>query len=72
MIQKVPRYDLKGKKFLETLEKYYVTDLGIRNSIIGYKDKYISRILENVVYLELKRRDFKVAIGKFTQQKLIL
>ena len=49
MIQKVPRYDLKGKKFLETLEKYYVTDLGIRNSIIGYKDKYISGILENVV-----------------------
>ena len=57
LIQKVPRYDLKGKKFLETLEKYYVTDPGILNSIIGFKDKDISGILENVVYLELKRRD---------------
>lgn len=70
LIQKLPRYDLKGKKFLETLEKYYVTDLGIRNSIIGYKDKYISGILENVVYLELKRRDFKVAIGKFNTTEI--
>lgn len=70
LIQKVPRYDLKGKKFLETLEKYYETDLGIRNSIIGFKDKDISGILENVVYLELKRRDFKVAIGKFNTTEI--
>ena len=70
LIQKLPRYDLKGKKFLETLEKYYVTDLGIRNSIIGFKDKDISGILENVVYLELKRRDFKVAIGKFNTTEI--
>lgn len=70
LIQKVPRYDLKGKKILETLEKYYVTDLGIRNSIIGFKDKDISGILENVVYLELRRRDFKVAIGKFNTTEI--
>ena len=56
LIHKVPRYDIKGKRLLETQEKYYLSDLGLRHAIIGYRDNDIAGILENVVYLELLRR----------------
>lgn len=65
IIYKVPRYDIKGKRVMEIYEKYYVSDLGIRHALLGYKVEDISGVLENVVYLELRRRGFKVYIGKY-------
>mgnify|MGYP002517802758 FL=1 len=64
LIYKVDRYDIKGKMYLKSLSKYYVADLGLRNYLLGYKDLDRGHILENVVYLEILRRGFKVYIGK--------
>lgn len=64
VIYKVPRYDIKGKRILETQEKYFLNDLGLRHAIMGYRENDISGILENVVYLELLRRGYTVTIGK--------
>jgi predicted AAA+ superfamily ATPase len=58
------RYDVKGKQFLKTMEKNYVVDLGFRNMLLGYRDANRGNILENVVYLELLRRDYRVYVGK--------
>ena len=58
------RYDIKGKQLLKTLEKYYIIDLGFRNMLLGFRDADRGHILENVVYLELLRRDYRVHIGK--------
>ena len=56
LIHKVSRFDIKGKRLLETQEKYYLSDLGLRHAVMGYRDNDISGMLENVVYLELMRR----------------
>ena len=64
IIYKVNRYDLKGKKFLKTLEKYYIVDIGIRNKLTGLRDTDYGHVLENIVYLELLNRGYKIAIGK--------
>lgn len=60
----VRQYDLKGKRYLEINDKYYVADLGLRHSILGYRDTDISGMLENIVFLELLRYDYKVSIGR--------
>lgn len=60
----VSRYDIKGKQFLKTLEKNYIIDLGFRNMLLGYRDADRGHILENIVFLELIRRDYRVYIGK--------
>ena len=64
LIHKVQRFDIKGKRLLETQEKFYLSDLGLRNAVIGYRANDISGILENMVYLELRRRGYTVNIGK--------
>ena len=64
IIYKANRYDLKGKMFLKTLEKYYFVDMGIRNRLTGLRDTDYGHVLENIVYLELVRRGYDVAIGK--------
>ena len=58
------RYDIKGKKVMQRLEKYYICDLGLRYAQQGYKDNDIAQILENVVFMELKSRGYKVFVGK--------
>ena len=58
------RYDVKGKQLLKTLEKNYIIDLGFRNILLGFRDADRGHILENVVYLELLRRDYRVYVGK--------
>lgn len=64
IIYKANRYDLKGKKFLKTLEKYYIVDIGICNKLTGLRDTDYGHVLENIVYLELLNRGYKVTIGK--------
>ncbi len=64
LIHKVVRFDIKGKRLLETQEKYYLSDLGLRHAVMGYRDNDIAGILENTVYLELLRRGYTVRIGK--------
>ena len=64
IIYKANRYDLKGKKFLKTLEKYYIVDIGIRNKLTGLRDTDYGHVLENIVYLELLKRGYEVTIGK--------
>lgn len=64
VIERVKRFDLKGKKYLETQEKIYAADVGIRNSVLGYRPSDIAGILENLVYLNLRQKGFRVFVGK--------
>lgn len=63
IIEKVERYNVKGKKYIETPQKYYFTDMGIRNSFLNFRQIEENHIMENVIYLELKRRGFSVDVG---------
>ena len=66
LIYKVERYDIRGKKLMDSLEKYYVSDTGMRNAVLGISSREdISRLVENVVYLELLRRGYEVSVGKY-------
>lgn len=67
---KVYRYDIKGKRILELYEKYYTGDIGMRHALLGYKAEDISGVLENLVYLELNRRGYKVFIGKLGNREI--
>ena len=64
LFYKAQRYDIKGKQYLKTLNKYYISDLGIRNSILNYRQIEITHSLENIIYLDLIRRGYIVDIGK--------
>jgi len=64
VLEKASRYDIKGKKIMQRMEKYFVCDLGIRHSEIGYRDNDIGQILENVVFNELLIRGYEVFVGK--------
>lgn len=60
----IKRFDIKGKEYLRTLGKYYIVDIGLRNYLLGYRDRDSGYVLENIVYFELLRRGYDVAIGK--------
>ena len=60
----IKRFDIKGKQFLRTLGKYYIVDIGLRNYLLGYRNRDTGHALENIVYFELLRRGYDVAIGK--------
>ena len=64
VIYQANRYNIKGKEYLKTLEKYYVVDIGLRYALLGKRSTDVGHILENVVYLELIRRGFAVYVGK--------
>ena len=65
LFYKVNRYDIKGKQHLVTQEKYYLVDLGFRNALLGKElASDAGHLLENIIYLELKRRNYQVWIGK--------
>jgi predicted AAA+ superfamily ATPase len=70
ILYRVPRYDLKGKEILKTQEKFYVSDVSLIYATMGYRDRMIGRILENMVYLELKRRGYRVFVGKLDQHEI--
>ncbi len=64
IVYEAKRYDIKGKQYLKLLEKYYAADIGLRYLLLGSKANDVGHILENIIYLELKRRGYKVFIGK--------
>ena len=59
-----PRYDLQGKSILKTQEKYYLADISLKYALLGYNRKMLDGVMENIVYLELKRRGYEVFVGK--------
>lgn len=64
MIEKARRFDVRGKRFIETPQKYYFTDMGIRNSFLDFRQsEEISHTMENVIYLELRKRGYNVDVG---------
>ena len=70
LFYEIKRYDVKGKAELKTLGKYYVVDTGLRNYLLGYRDMDIGHIIENIVYFELLRRGFDVAVGKVGEKEI--
>ena len=63
LIESTKRYDVKGKKYIETPKKYYFTDIGIRNSFLNFRQQEENHLMENIIYIELKRRGFSVDVG---------
>lgn len=63
IIEKAQRYNIKGKKYIETPQKYYFTDMGIRNSFLNFRQIEENHIMENIIYLELKKRGYTVDVG---------
>ena len=63
LIEKSKRFDVKGKKYIETPSKYYFVDIGIRNSLINFRQLERTHIMENIIYIELRRRGFNVDVG---------
>ena len=70
LIYEVNRYNIKGKEFLSTLSKYYVSDLGLRQMILGNRNIDMGHILENIIYLELLRRKANVYVGQFDKNEI--
>ncbi len=70
LFYKINRYDVKGKEILKTLEKYYAVDVGLRFFMLGAKTGDEGHILENMIFLELKRRGFQLCIGKVDDMEI--
>jgi AAA+ superfamily ATPase len=64
VIYQAKRFDIKGKQYLKTLDKYYVVDIGLRYMLLGKQAMDAGHILENIIYLELLRRSYDVYVGK--------
>lgn len=70
ILYRAGRYNIKGKQYLKTMEKYYVVDIGLRYALLGSRGVDVGHILENVVYLELLRRGYAVYVGKVDEQEV--
>ena len=70
LFYRADRYDIKGKEYLKTQNKYYAADMGLRNAAIHYRQIEITHIIENLVYLELLRRGYIVDIGKNREREI--
>ena len=70
VFNKVSRFDIKGKQYLQSGEKYYATDVTMRYALLGRRNIDVGHILENIVYLELIRRGYKVYIGKAGEKEI--
>lgn len=68
LIEKAIRFDIKGKKYIGSLAKYYFSDIGIRNAILGLRQQEETHIMENIIYNELRRRGCKVDVGMMEQR----
>ncbi|NOY69316.1 MAG: ATP-binding protein [Deltaproteobacteria bacterium] len=69
-IHKTSRYDIRGKRLLELHEKYYIGDSSLKYAMLGYKETAISGMLENIVFLELKRRGYNIHVGKYDNKEI--
>jgi len=65
ILYRCSRFDIKGKNFLKTQEKFYLADISMRHAILGYKSADVAAFLENIIFIELKSRGYKVSVGKF-------
>lgn len=70
LIEKSKRFDVKGKKYIETPSKYYFVDIGIRNSLINFRQIEKTHIMENIIYTELRKRGFNVDVGIVEKRKI--
>lgn len=70
ILYRAGRYDIKGKQHLKSLEKYYLVDQGLRSLVFGGRDRDVGHVLENIVYLELRRRGYQIYIGKVGNQEI--
>ena len=70
LFYKVYRYDIKGKEYLKTLNKYYISDMGLRNAHLNYRQIEVTHALENIIYLDLIRRGYVVDIGKNKEKEI--
>ena len=70
IIHRCSRYDVQGKEILKTQEKFYLADPAFRYSVLGYSSDSVAAMLENLVYLELKRRGYEVFVGKFDNAEI--
>ncbi len=70
VLYRVPRYDIRGKEILKTQEKFYVSDVSLLYATMGFRNRMISGILENIVFLELRRRGYKVYVGKLDSREI--
>lgn len=70
ILHKCSRYDLQGKDILKTQEKFYLADVSLRYSVLGYTVDSVAASLENIVYLELKRRGYDVYVGKIKDKEI--
>ena len=70
LIERLPRYDLKGKKYLEFTDKYFLNDIGLRHGFIGYKERDINAVLENLVFKEMESRGYKLSVGVIGQNEV--
>jgi len=70
VLNKTPRFDVKGRQYLQSGEKYYATDVTMRYALLGRRNIDAGHILENIVYLELIRRGYKVYVGKTGEKEV--
>jgi len=70
LVHGVSRFDVKGKRHLEFTKKYFWGDIGLRHAVLGFREGELAGVLENIVYLELKRRGYEVSVGKLDQLEI--
>lgn len=70
LLYRCSRFDIRGKEVLKTQEKFYLVDTALRHALLGYDPMAMAALLENVVYLELKRRGFSVFVGKLNTREI--
>jgi hypothetical protein len=70
LIDKAPRYDIKGRRLMEFFDKVFLNDIGLRHGLIGYRERDISGLLENIVFKELQARGYKMSIGVIDQMEI--
>ncbi len=70
ILHRVPRWDIRGKRHLQISEKYYAGDIGLRQALLGRRSQDIGALIENLVYLELRRRRYRVSVGKLDEGEI--